>query len=283
MAVATGSRAADRGARRTVAAVAPAPGPRRAPDRRRRSGGLALDALYRDLGRRSLQDVLDAQVIALLSTAELEPDGRLVPRNLAEPRLATPGSGLYAEILGSSGSWRSPSAVGSGLNLAAEPRPGERIFDSRNACGRHAACSVFRSASAGSSEADTPRDFVIRAAASLEPWYRELLRVRAGLVTGSIVLSLLLLGGLAMALRVSLRPLRRLEQEIVEIEAGRSEALGTGWPRELAGVTGNLNAFLVGERKRTRTLPHHARESRPQPEDPARRLAEPGRRRRDRS
>ena len=45
-------------------------------------------------------------------------------------------------------------------------------------------------------------------------------------------------------------PLRRLETEIVDIEAGRREALGAGWPRELAGVTGNLNALLVGERKR---------------------------------
>ena len=86
----------------------------------------SLDALYRNLGLRAQQEVLDAQVIALISTAEIEADGRLVPQNLAEPRLATPGSGLYAEIVGSRGTWRSPSAVGSGLNLAAEPKPGER-------------------------------------------------------------------------------------------------------------------------------------------------------------
>ena len=214
------------------------------------AAAVALDALYRDLGRRSLEDLLDAQVIALLSTAELERDGRLVPRNLAEPRLAAPGSGLYAEILGSSGSWRSPSAIGSGLNLAAAPLPGERSFEHA----RLADGTRVLGLSLGirwESEAVMPRDFVIRAAESLEPWHRELLRVRAGLVTGSILISLLLLGGLAAALRISLRPLRRLEQEIVDIEAGRREALGTGWPRELAGVTGNLNAFLVGERKRT--------------------------------
>jgi two-component system sensor histidine kinase PhoQ len=214
------------------------------------TAAIALDALYRDLGRRSLEDVLEAQVIALLSTAELEPDGRLVPRNLAEPRLATPGSGLYAEILGSSGSWRSPSAVGSGLNLEAGPRPGERIFEHAELADGTRVLGL----SLGirwESEAGAPRDFVLRAAESLEPWHRELLRVRAGLVTGSILISLLLLGGLAAALRVSLRPLRQLEQEIVEVEAGRRAALGSAWPRELAGVTGNLNAFLVGERKRT--------------------------------
>jgi two-component system sensor histidine kinase PhoQ len=45
-------------------------------------------------------------------------------------------------------------------------------------------------------------------------------------------------------------PLRRLEIEIADVEAGRRELLGGEWPRELAGVTGNLNALLAGERKR---------------------------------
>jgi len=43
---------------------------------------------------------------------------------------------------------------------------------------------------------------------------------------------------------------RRLEREIHEVEEGRSDTLGTGYPRELSGVATNLNALLVGERKR---------------------------------
>ena len=213
------------------------------------AAAVALDALYRDLGRRSLEDVLEAQVIALLATAELEPDGRLVPGNLAEPRLAAPGSGLYAEILGSNGSWRSPSAVGSGLNLAAEPRPGERLFEQAELADGTRVLGL--SLGIRWEEADAPpRDFLLRAAESLEPWHAELLRVRAGLASGAIILSLLLLGGLAAALRVTLAPLRRLEHEIVEIESGNRESLRGGWPRELVGVTGNLNALLAGERTR---------------------------------
>jgi two-component system sensor histidine kinase PhoQ len=214
------------------------------------AAAVALDALYRDLGRRSLESVLDAQVIALLATAELEADGRLVPRNLAEPRLAAPGSGLYAEILGSTGSWRSPSAVGSGLNLAGEPHPGERIFE-RAVLADGTRVLGLSLGIRWEPEETTARDFVLRAAESLEPWHQELARVRTGLATGAVVLSLLLLAGLAAALRVSLAPLRRLEREIVEIESGGRESLGGGWPREIAGVTGNLNALLVGERKRT--------------------------------
>jgi two-component system sensor histidine kinase PhoQ len=213
------------------------------------AAAVALDSLYRNLGLRALEDVLDAQVIALIATAETDAQGRLVPLNLAEPRLATPGSGLYAEILGSQGSWRSPSTIASGLNLAAEPRPGERRFEhARLADGtRILGLSIGVRWEPG---AGADREYVIRAAQSLEPWYEQLLRVRTGLATGFLLLALLLLGGLAVALRFALEPLRRLEREIQDVEAGRRDALGRGWPRELAGVTGNLNALIVGERKR---------------------------------
>ncbi len=193
--------------------------------------------------------MLDAQVIALISTADIDAEGRLVPQNLAEPRLATPGSGLYAEILGSRGSWRSPSALGSGLNLAAEPSPGERYFEHARLADGTRVLGLSLGIRWEPAEGEA-RNFVIRAAQSLEPWYLQMIRVRTGLITGSMLLCLLLLGGLAISLRVSLRPLRRLEREIVDIEAGRRESLGTAWPRELTGVTGNLNALLIGERKR---------------------------------
>ena len=205
----------------------------------------SLESLYRNLGLRSLEDVLDAQVIALISTADIDSEGRLVPQNLAEPRLATPGSGLYAEILGSRGSWRSPSALGSGLNLAAEPSPGERFFEHTRLADGTRVIGLSLGIRWEPAEGEA-HDFVIRAAQSLEPWYQQMIRVRTGLITGSMLLCLLLLGGLAIALRVSLRPLRRLEREIVDIEAGHRESLGTAWPRELTGVTGNLNALLIG-------------------------------------
>ncbi len=209
----------------------------------------ALESWYRDLGLRAREEVIEAQVIALIASADVDSGGLLVPQNLAEPRLATPGSGLYAEILGARGSWRSPSAVGSGLNLAAEPAAGERAFEhARLADGTRVlglSLGIRWELEGGGS-----RDYVVRAAESLEPWYREIARVRAWLSAGSVLLALLLLGGLALALAIALQPLHRLESEIADVEAGRRERLSAGWPRELAGVTGNLNALLSGERKR---------------------------------
>lgn len=216
------------------------------------SAGIAawsLESLYREQGLRAREDVLEAQVIALISSADIDADGRLVPQNLVEPRLATPGSGLYAEVLGARGSWRSPSATGSGLVLAAQPAPGVRQFERARLADGTRVLGLSLGIRWEIAPGDA-HDFVVRAAESLEPWHREVVRVRTALVTGSALLGLLLLGGVAVALRIALRPLHRLEAEILDIEAGRADALGTGWPRELTGVTGNLNALLVGERKR---------------------------------
>ena len=209
----------------------------------------ALDALYRDLGQRSRREVLEAQVIALIAAADLDATGQLIPGDVTDARLATPGSGLYAGISGATSRWRSPSLVGSGLELTARPAPGERRLEQL----RLTDGSRVLALSFGTRWTDTggiTQDYVIHAAESLEPWHAEMARMRTRLTAGALVLAGLLLAGLSLALHVALRPLGRLEAEIAEVELGRRELLGEGWPRELAGITGNLNALLAGERRR---------------------------------
>jgi two-component system sensor histidine kinase PhoQ len=212
---------------------------------------LALDALYRDLALDARRDVLDAQVIALVATAELDESAGLAPASIAEPRLTTPGSGLYAEIRNQRGqvTWRSPSTVGAGLELRAAPAAGERLVERVTLPDgtRVLAFSLGVSWEAG---LQRPATYVLSAAESLEPYFRQLARVRSWLLAGATLLMTMLVVGLALGLRAGLRPLRRLEQEILEVETGRRDALGAGWPRELEGVTQNLNGLLAGEQAR---------------------------------
>jgi two-component system sensor histidine kinase PhoQ len=215
------------------------------------AAALALDALYRDLALDSRSEVLDAQVIALVATAELDAAGGLEPSSLAEARLSTPGSGLFAEIRDQRGkvTWRSPSTVGAGLVLQARPAAGERLVERVTLPDgtRVLAFSLGVSWEAGLQQ---PATFVLSAAESLEPYYRQVARVRSWLLAGATLLMATLVVGLSLGLRAGLRPLRRLEREIVEVEAGRREALGSGWPRELEGVAQNLNGLLAGEQAR---------------------------------
>lgn len=215
------------------------------------AAALALDALYRGLALDARREVLDAQVIALIATAEVDAAGRLAPGSIAEPRLATPGSGLIAEIRDSDGvtTWRSPSMAGAGARLDARPSAGQRLYEPLTLPdGRR-----FLSLSLGvtwETGDGPPATYVFSAAESLEPYYAELARVRGSLAAGAAVMMLLLVIGLVMALRAGLRPLARLETQILELEEGRRDLLEADWPRELAGVTGNLNVLVAGERNR---------------------------------
>jgi two-component system sensor histidine kinase PhoQ len=215
------------------------------------AAALALDALYRNLAFDARREVLDAQVLALIGSAEFEPPGLLRPATIAEARLSTPGSGLFAEIRSQAGevAWRSPSTLGSGLRLVARPAAGARVFEElRLPDGtRVLALTLGVSWEAG---LERPLVFHLSAAESLEPYFSEMARVRAWLLGGAVLMMAILVGGLSLGLRAGLRPLRRLEREISEVEAGRREKLGAEWPRELAGVTQNLNALLEGERVR---------------------------------
>jgi two-component system sensor histidine kinase PhoQ len=84
----------------------------------------------------------------------------------------------------------------------------------------------------------------------MTPYEEQLFRFRQELIGWFVGLMALLLAALAALLRWVLSPVRRMEREIHEVEEGRSETLGGGYPRELSGVAVNLNALLSGERKR---------------------------------
>lgn len=211
---------------------------------------LALDFVFQDLSRRAIQDRLEVQVIALLSASEEDSSGGLRADQLAEPRFDNPGSGLYGEIVRSDGrpSWRSKSLTGTGIEFP-HVRAGERRFGELQRADGATVLSLsmgiewqFRNG--------VSRPFVYSAAESLEPYYAQLHSLRGRLFGWFGVLMVLLLGTIAVLLRRLLAPLRRVEYEIEAIEAGDLTELGAGYPRELLGITTNLNALLRSERER---------------------------------
>src|ERR1700737_556333 len=88
---------------------------------------LVLDTGFRALSERSLQELLDSQMVSLIAAADPQPDGSYAPtpREL-DPRLRTPRSGLYAEIRSQHHVWRSPSTAGLSSDFGALLVPGER-------------------------------------------------------------------------------------------------------------------------------------------------------------
>lgn len=213
-----------------------------------------LDLAFRDLAERSRGEVLEANVVALIAAADLDSGDKLAPAGkLPEARLETPNSGLIAEIRLRSGrtTWRSPSSVGVAVAFDGNVKPGERRSRKLTAADgtRMLAFELGVQWEVGRRKS---RDYVFVVAESLEPYYAQLARFRVQLLGGFAAFSAVLLLGVVASLRHVLRPLRRIESQIAEIEGGEREQLDGEWPRELEGVAANLNALLRAERDRLR-------------------------------
>ncbi|MEM9386810.1 MAG: ATP-binding protein [Pseudomonadota bacterium] len=213
-----------------------------------------LDSAFRASAEEAIRDRLDVQLIVLLAAAEptaTDPPSLLIADALPEARFETPGSGLYGQISDRRGQalWRSPSAIGSGLQ-GVEPlvAGGRRFARTMTADG----VDVFALSLGVVWEFadDLETAFVFTAAEHLEPFRHEVDGFRRALFGWFALLMVFLLVGQGVALRLLLRPLRRVQEEIVRIEQGRSSELGDDYPRELQGVTANLNALIAGERER---------------------------------
>ncbi len=229
---------------------------------------LVLDSGFRAFSERSLRELLDAQMVSLIAAADPQADGGYAPPAEAlEPRLATPHSGLYAQIRSGEREWRSPSTLGLPSDFGPLLPHGERSFAYANF--GHDRVAIESRAIQFQDSPNEAGTFTFSVAVRLSPYEEQLWQFRRELLGWFIGLMLALLLTLAALLHWVLAPVRRLEREIHEVEDGRSEKLGGGYPRELSGVAGNLNALLLGERKRVASLPRHARQSRPQPEDAA--------------
>ena len=215
---------------------------------------VVLDASFRDVAQRSMRDQLDAQIVALIAAAELQPDGSFEPQAQApglETRLSTPGSGLYAQIQSTEAGdvpWRSPSAAGTFIDFGPPVASGQRRYFQTQA--QDADLEIASRGIAFEDESHVRRSTTVSVATNLNRYYEQLWRFRRELFGGFFVLMLALLATLGFVLRWVLSPVRRLEKEITAVEEGAREMLGGGYPRELSGVATNLNTLLLGERNR---------------------------------
>jgi two-component system sensor histidine kinase PhoQ len=210
-----------------------------------------LDARFRAVSSAALHDLLDAQMVALVASADPDDTGNVVPRlQDSESRLATPGSGLYAAVRSGSRDpiWRSPSSAGSLLDFGPPLEPGKRDFRYLTDLHGNRLAAVSRGLRW---EGDNDvLDLTFTVATDLASYDRQLNGFRRGLLGGFGAMTALLLLALAALLRWALAPLRRLAVQIRAVERGEREQLGERWPSELRGVVANLNTLLAGERTR---------------------------------
>ncbi len=222
------------------------------------STGLILDRAFRDSAETALRDRLQTNIYALLAAADLDTRGQLhLPDALPEARFSTPGSGLYAEVDHDNGTriWRSPSALGLQIPFITKLPAGERRFITL-ALSNHTVLSALSFGVAWETSAGAVQNYTFSVAENLDGLNAQVQRFRHSLWAWLGGVALVLLAVQGSILRWSLAPLRRVTADLAEIEAGRRTELIGHYPRELRGLTDNLNALIRHERSHLERYRH---------------------------
>lgn len=208
--------------------------------------GMVLERAYRQSLERAVHDRLRAQVMALIAAIEQRDDGSVFLANaLAETRFFTPHSGLYGQVRRNDGSdvWLSVSLSGRQLDNVVTLARGQQRFTTDGVDG--APVFVFSTGVSWDEAAVTGRGYTFSVAESRLGFTQQMAQYRHLLWGWLVALALLLLIIQAVLLRWALAPVRRVAVDLAQIEAGRETALSGDYPRELQGLTGNLNALLA--------------------------------------
>lgn len=213
--------------------------------------GAAVDRAFQGAAESAMKERLESVAYLILSTIELDGQGRpVVPDSLAEPRLSRPGSGLHGGALTPTGSWESPSLYG------VVPQPNARLIERGTELFRgteaEGTWNVFAIGLGWEQPDDEIVDVTIWAAEDPNHLKMTVANFRADLWGWLGLAAVLIIIAQVVILAVLLRPLRRVAQEVREVESGRRDTLEGRYPRELQPLTANLNALLVTERDNAR-------------------------------
>lgn len=212
--------------------------------------GLALDRAFREAAEDAVRERLQAHIYGLLAAADLGPRGNLeLPASLPEERFQRPGSGLYAQVTQTDGTvvWRSPSQLGQALPATPNLPTGSWRFSRTQTAeqdlfvlGFGVVWELNRRSLA----------FTFSVSEDSSAYEGQISGFRQGLWVWFAGLAAGLLLAQGLVLRWGLSPLRRAVADLAAVESGRQDALTGAYPRELRGLTDNLNALLKTERGR---------------------------------
>jgi two-component system sensor histidine kinase PhoQ len=218
--------------------------------------GFALDEAISQTLRTALRDRLQSYAYSYIANSDVARSKRWLPPEVGPGPFDRPGTGLYAGVVGpvdldgvKSDHWRSPSALGKELPFDASLKKGEERFAGplETPSGKIYLYSIGVDWEVPNRGGTLELTLHIAEDASLLEAQRDVFRKSLFVYLGgfSLLLLVLLLG----TLRWSLRPLRRVADDLARVERGERDHLSADYPHELAGLAANLNEFIDSERE----------------------------------
>jgi two-component system sensor histidine kinase PhoQ len=226
---------------------------------------VGIDAAFRASNERAVAELLQAQLLGLIALAEETSEGNLTLRdeNLnpqfstlrnenLDPQFDMTDSGIYGTLWDADGvpTWRSSSLLDDDLVVPKWPAPGEQYHAELPARGDLPELEMLVMGVTWEFAEGYVLPYTFGVAVSLEPYATQHAAFRRNLIGWFVGVTLTLVLALAGLLRFVLRPLRRLEREVREVEVGERSRLSTELPTELIGLASNLNTLIDTERRR---------------------------------
>ncbi len=209
---------------------------------------IVLERGFRESAEEALKEKLQIQIFSLLSVAELDESGLLkMPFTLREPRLNSPGSGLYAFIHSNQNEllWRSNSGLGEVIPDSSKLTPGEIKFSKRRSLSRF---ELYHDV-IWETESGAVRELIFSMAEDEDAIARQISSFRSTLWTWLSLIGVFFIVVQIFVLRWNLKPLKEIVQDLNVIEGGKKALLEGPYPKELDILARNLNALIHSERK----------------------------------
>ncbi|MEE8060049.1 MAG: ATP-binding protein [Pseudomonadales bacterium] len=211
--------------------------------------GYIIDQIFYDNIVSTKQEQLRLQNYILLSSAQFGEGGIELPDELREGRFDTYESGLYGYITDEKGKilWTSYSAhslnIDNALLNAQKPEPGKTEFQ----IGPH--YYSYHYSVLWEFIEDKPQLLTFTVLEDNMPIKKKIAAFQQQLQLWFAIIGFTLIFILLLVLRWGTHPLRQLAVKLKQVENGEKSRLEGEYPRELMGITNNLNELLAAEQR----------------------------------
>jgi two-component system sensor histidine kinase PhoQ len=219
---------------------------------------VGLDIAFRQSSERSLLELLQVQVLGLIALAEPDSSGALMlPTDAINPQFEVANSGLYGALYDGNGRavWQSLSLLGRDFPVDDLAAAGEERYVLLDVPGFPQLEALLMGITWEFADGRVA-PYTCAIAVSLEPYQARQVAFRRNLIGWFVGITLTMLIVISGLLTFVLLPLRRLERQVREVEAGERVSLAGRYPTELVGLADNLNALIETERRRLQRYRH---------------------------
>ncbi|ALN59682.1 MULTISPECIES: ATP-binding protein [Lysobacter] len=218
--------------------------------------GVALDRAFLETAENNLRQRLTSYALAYAADTDFGRGGEIIPPyDPPDPRFDRPGSGLYAEVILPNDHWDSVSAQGPVLPNGGMLKPAEESFEGplplTEINGKPGEAYRYGRGLIWSVDGDPRSEFqytilILEDTSALRHQVGVFRQALWRYLGGAGVILLLLQ---ALIMQWSLRPLKRVIEELKRVQRGMASRMSERHPRELEPLTESINAFIESERE----------------------------------